>query len=443
MPAVAARRDQIHTAVKLGSRPAGASGMASSSVFNSKRRLDSRGLLRIHRATAAGPFSGHRPAGRQSAIPWGVVGMAGLVLAIESWVARNWLDFSDPVSLSWRFSASAAKTRAPGCDLVCLGDSLSKHGLFPAVIEHETGRRAVNLSAARAPTLLSYFLLRRTLDSGARPSAVVLNAKPAVLIGGPEYDARYWQEVLTPRESIELLRMTGRVPFMVSTFLGRLLPSFRSRLEVRSNVLAALRGETDRIHAMNRILWRNWTANAGANVVAPDSRYHGEVTPEVERKLHTSSFHVDRTNAEAIERLMKLAAGRRIPVFWLLTPLAPNLQALRDQSGAEARYEQFVRSIQARYPQVMTVLDARRAAYPPKLFIDATHLNAQGGVALSGSVATKIAAELARPGSTISGSWIKLDPPSDRSGSFQDAIEDIDESRSVLQLDVIASESSH
>jgi len=368
--------------------------------------------------------------------------MVGLILAVECWVARNRLDFSDPVSLSWRFSTEAATTRAPGCDVVCLGDSLVKHGLFPTVIERATGRRAVNLSAARSPTLMSYFLFKRALDAGTRPSAVILNAKPAVLIGGPDYDARYWQEVLTLRESIELLRMTRRVPFMVSTLIGRLLPSFRSRLEVRSNLLAALRGETDPLHAINRVLWRNWTVNAGANVTAANSPYQGEVAPEVERQLHTNRFHVDRTNAEAIERLLKLAAQRKIPVFWLMAPLSPNLQALRDQSGAEAKYEQFVRTIQARYPQVMTVLDARRAAYPPQLFIDATHLNGGGGIALSRSVATMIGSELSRRHSTTSAGWIALDPPSARPAGFEVPIENLEESRRILRLDTTAHVSS-
>jgi len=368
--------------------------------------------------------------------------MVALIVAIECWVARNWLDFSDPVSLSWRFSADAATTQAPGADVVCVGDSLVKHGLFPSVIEQATGRRAVNLSTARGPALLSYFLFRRALDAGARPSAVIVNAKPAVLLGGPDYDARYWQEVLTLRESLELLQMTGQVPFIVRALVGRLLPSLRSRLEVRSNLLAALRGETDPLHGINRVLWRNWTVNAGANVAAAHSSHHGTVTPEDEKQLHTNLFHVDPTNAEAIERLLKLAGQRKIPVFWLMAPQSPNLQALRDRSGAEARYDQFIRTIQARYPQVMTVLDARRAAYPPTLFLDPTHLNGVGGLALSRSVATAIGRELSGRRSVTSAGWIALGPRSDRPAGSEVSLEDLAESSRILQLDSIAHVSS-
>jgi len=409
--------------------------MAISSLFVPARMRVARRALPIRRSSAAERDRGGAPNRRRGAIPWGVAGMVGLIVAIECWMARNWLDLSDPVSLSWRFSAEAAATRAPGCDILLLGDSLVKHGLVPSVVERATGRRAVNLSAARGPALLSYFLFRRALDAGARPSAVVLDAKPAVLLGGPDYDARYWQQELSLRESVELVQMTGRVPFVVSTLMGRLLPSLRSRLEVRSKLLAALRGRTDRLHAINRVLWRNWTVNAGANVAAANPSYQGEVAPEVESRLHTSLFHVDPTNAEAIERLLKLAAQRKIPVFWLMSPLSPNLQALRDQSGAEGRYEQFVQAIQAHYPQFMNVLDARRAGYPPALFVDATHLNGSGAIALSRTVATAIGLELPRSHSATAPSWIALDSPSARPAGLEVPLEDLDQSRRILQLD--------
>jgi hypothetical protein len=364
--------------------------------------------------------------------------MFGLILAIECWAGRNWLTFSDPVSLSWRFSAQAASTRARGCQILILGDSLAKHGLVPAVLEVPTGTRVLNISAARGPTLLSYFLLRRALDAGARPSAVVLNAKPAVLIGGPEYDARYWQELLTPRECWELFRLTGRAPFILSTCVGRLLPSFRARLEVRSKVMAALRGETDPLHAINRVLWRNWTVNAGANVTAADSPYRGEIGSDVESRLHPSRFYVDRTNALAIERLLKLAATENIPVYWLLTPISPKLQALRDQSGAEARYEQFVRAMQGRYPHVVTVLDGRRAAYAPTLFVDETHLSGRGAAALSSSVAAAIGPLMSRSPVAPTGDWIALGSPPSRSAQVAVPTEDLDESRRRIALDVNA-----
>ncbi|HZW30173.1 MAG TPA: hypothetical protein VFF52_05655 [Isosphaeraceae bacterium] len=362
--------------------------------------------------------------------------MLGLIVAIETAVGRNWLDFSDPVSLSWRFSAEAARVAAPGRDLLCLGDSLVKHGLIPSVMERESGLRAANLAAARCPTWMTYFLFRRALEAGAHPSAIIINAKPAGLIPGPDFNTRSWQDVLSVRDSLELAGMGGRGDFWAATLLGRLLPSLRSRLEVRSNLLAALRGQTDRLHDINRILWRNWTINDGANVASRDSRYGGELTADVLRNLRPDLFHVHRANAEGIERLIRLAAARNIRVFWLLPPLCAALQARRDESGAEAKYEEFLRAFQRRYPEVLTVLDARRAAYPPAMFVDATHLGGRGAIALSRAVAGAVRAELARPALAPGHGWIELsDRTEDHSAGQELRVEDLDQSKAIVHGD--------
>ena len=259
------------------------------------------------------------------------------------------------------------QTESPGCDLLCLGDSLIKHGLVPGVIEKRTGLRTVNLSAARAPALLTYFLLRRALDAGAtaaRPSSS-MPSRPCSW-PAPSFNARYWQEVLTPRECLEFSLMTRNGPFMLATIVGRLLPSLRSRLEVRSNVLAALRGETDRIPAINRVL-----------VAQLDGQRRGQrrgrqfPQPQDEVAARHRATPAPRALPSSTRPMPWEWSGscswpraHDIPVFWLLTPLSPALQALRDQSGAEAGYERFVRSFVERYPRLLTVLDARRGGYP-------------------------------------------------------------------------------
>jgi hypothetical protein len=371
--------------------------------------------------------------GRQ--IPLGMLGMIAMVVAIECFIGRNWLDYTDPVSLSWRFSADAARTKATGIQVLCVGDSLVKHGLIPSVIEEATGRRTLNLSAARAPMLMSYFLLRRALDSGSHPDAIVINAKPAVLLGGPEFNARYFEEVLTPREWVELFQMSRRASVMTSMLVGRILPSVRCRLEVRSHCLSAMRCEADPLREINRTLWRNWRVNDGANVANLDSSYQEAATAELGRRMQTDIFHVDRMNVEGIERLLQLASERKIPVFWLLAPLTPGLQTLRDRSGSEAAYERFVRSTQARYPQVLTVLDARRAAYPPEAFIDSTHLNGRGAVILSRAVATALNGELGMLQQSSGRRWTSLSQPVTNTDILALHLEDIEQSKKTVRRD--------
>ena len=224
--------------------------------------------------------------------------------------------------------------------------------------------------------------------------------------------------------------------------VGRLIPSLRSRLEVQTNVLAAVRGERDRIGAINRVLWRNWTVNEGANVAATVAPHQETVAPDVEQRLHPRQFHVDPSNVAGMERLMRLAHERGIPVFWLLPPLSPALQALRDQSGSEARYEQFVRSFMARYPRQLTVLDVRRAGFPASFFTDETHLNRAGAIALSRAVAKAVPTMLDRSQPASSSDWVALTIPASQPPESGFAIENIEESKQILNLSTAASASS-
>jgi hypothetical protein len=243
--------------------------------------------------------------------------------------------------------------------------------------------------------------------------------------------------VLSIRDASVLLQLTRNAPFVASTLVGRLVPSLRARLEIQSAVMAAIQGETAPLRSINPVLWRNWTVNHGANIASAEPAYDGELNAEVSRQLYADLFYVDQANAEAIERILKLAAQRRIPLYWVLCPLSPALQALRDQTGAEALHERFLQSIVARYPGTVTVLDARRAGYPAAFFADATHLNCRGALGLSRTVALAVAAREAphqpppsRPG------WVFLDPPASSADERADALEDIEESRRIVNPDL-------
>jgi hypothetical protein len=384
-------------------------------------------LDRPHSESAPAPPLKRRMTG---VIPWGLLGMVGLILAVEGLVARHWLVLSDPVSLSWQFADRAARDEARECGVLCLGDSLVKHGLVPAILDRESGLRSVNLAAARAPALFTYFVLRRALDAGARPSAIVIDTKPAVLIGGADYNAHYWPAALSPLECLELGRISGRGRLGLAVLVARLLPSLQSRLEIRSGMQAQMNGADDPIHEINRVLWRNWSVNAGANVAIRESSYRGELAPDILDKLHPDRWYVERSNAEGIDRLIRLARGRGVRVYWLLPPISPGLQGCRERSGSEAKYEGFVRSFQGRYPKVVTVLDGRRIARDPTLYVDATHLSGRGAVVLSRAVGRVLKAGAAHPG----GEWITLeDPADDPRGESGHMLEDIDQSKRVVR----------
>jgi hypothetical protein len=365
--------------------------------------------------------------------------MIVLVTAIECLVAGRGRDLCDPVSLSWRYSTRAARVDAPGCELLCVGDSLIKHGLVPSIIQHETGWKTTNLSAARAPTLMTYFLLRRALDAGARPRAIILNAKPAVLLANPEFNLRYWQEVLSARECAVLLGIDRRANFAFSLVAGRLLPSLRARLEVRSSLRAAILREKDPVLASNHVLWRNWTQNAGANISPADFSARAADINRVGSLNRADLFFVDPSNFAGIESLVRLASERSIHVYWLLTPLAEGLQTMRDASGAEAEYERFIRSFQEQFPHIVTVLDARRAGFQAGCFADPTHLNRRGAIALSDMVSRAIVRDQVGTAARSTAVWTVLDPPPHHLLVPDPPLEDLDQSRRILGRAMAAS----
>src|SRR5947209_2918687 len=134
-------------------------------------------------------------------IPCGLLGMVALVVAVESFVVRHELDFMPWGTSAWVVADRASRREAPGSEFLFLGDSLVKMGLLPLVVEAETGRRAYNLGICAAQAPVPYFMLRRVLEAGARPAAVVVDYKPNLLVGGPRDFGRNWAELLTPREA--------------------------------------------------------------------------------------------------------------------------------------------------------------------------------------------------------------------------------------------------
>jgi hypothetical protein len=147
-------------------------------------------------------------------------------------------------------------------------------------------------------------------------------------------------------------------------------------------------------------------------------------------------FYVDPANAQAIDQILALAASREIPIFWLLFPLSPDLQSLRDQSGADDEHDRFLKSLVSRHPGTVTVVDMRRAGFPAGFFTDATHLNRRGAVALSRSLAPMVAARERRPGLPSSGpDWIFLSPSVANIDGVDHTLEDIGESKRKVSAD--------
>jgi hypothetical protein len=365
---------------------------------------------------------------RPRAVPTGLLATLAVVAAVEASVARRGDALTDTVGCSWSFSERAARRLAPGKGILCLGDSLAKHGLAPGVIEAVTGRSTCNLAVAAGPAPATYHLLRRALGAGARPSAVVFDLKPGLMAGGPRFRLKEWPRLLTAGEALGLVRAAGGLRFATELLLNTALPSFRSRHEIRANVLETLRGEPPGVAGVNALAVRHWSANAGGHLAAPRVGYNGEVS-EAEHREHLShGFKAHRVNALYARRLVALADSCGARTYLLIPPFAPGLRARRLETGADAGYDAFVRSLQARAPGLV-VLDARASGYPASVFIDPIHLDARGASALSAAVAGALTRDEADP---AQGRWVKLSPY--RPTPLPAGSEDVEQTRARLKL---------
>jgi hypothetical protein len=368
------------------------------------------------------------PANRKVRVkaPAGLLGMLVLVAMVEFWVTRRGPALMDPVAYSWTFADRAAAQAGVGRNILCLGDSLAKHGLVPRVVESVTGRSAYNLAVAAGPVPVTYYVLRHALDAGARPSAVVFDLKPGMMIGGPQFSVRYWPRVLNPGETLGLIAANRNVGFATELLIGAILPTFRARHEVRGNILEAIRGEPPSLATLNALCRRNWTVNAGANLATTRPGYTGEVSEAEHREQLSRGFEPHRVNVRYAREVVRLATSHGIHTYLLIAPFVPQLQTRRIETGADAKYEAFVRSLQAEFPG-LTVLDARDSGFPAEVFIDAIHLDARGAAALSLGVAEALRDDLA---GAAPSRWIKL--PRYRPVLLPEGAEDVETSRARI-----------
>jgi hypothetical protein len=352
--------------------------------------------------------------------------MLALVAVVETGLSLHPLQFLETASLSWRLGIDAIPREARDCEVAFLGDSLIKIGVIPEVVREGSGRSTYNFAMAQAPAPATYFVLRRLIEAGGKPSAIVVDFKPSILAGGPKFSMRHWQTVASPREAFELAAESRSPAMLFEIALGRLLPSYRDRTEIREAVLSSFRGEVAANFSTNRRALRNWSLNRGAHLNSPRNIFSGEVSDETHKKMLSDGWKCHRINTLYIDRLLALAESRQIPVFWLITPLPPPLQERREQSGVDAGFVKFVRSMQAKHP-ALTVIDGRRSGYESWTFADHTHLNGLGAVAMSHELA-KILKGPCQPDR-----WVAL--PRFREGTSTIPLEDIEQTRYALEAE--------
>lgn len=366
---------------------------------------------------------------KRSSAPLGLLGMLTLVVAIEKLEMRNNFDFMENVAVSWKYTGRVSPRKIRGNDVLFFGDSLVKFGLLPQVVKEKAGVRCYNLALQSGAAPSSYFMLRRALNAGARPKAVVVDFARGILGDGPASVARPypWPDLLTFREAVELCA-TARDPDLFASIVVRwLLHSDKGRYEVRANIRAALKGGRTGQRDIAPALMRNWNTNGGGQANPKVATFADPVVPP-NAPIKKGTWVCDPANAAYVRRFLELAERKGITVYWLLPPVTPGTLSSWVHSGDEQLYLDFVRAETSRFHNVV-IVDGRNAGYMPPAFVDGVHLDRDGAAALSAGVGEILKRGIARPrpGPVA---WVNL--PHFSEHPTQLPVEDVGQSRLAL-----------
>ncbi len=360
--------------------------------------------------------------------PGGLAGMLGLALVVELVLAHS-LRFESPVMAIWRTDGRSSEGEgAASAEILCLGDSLVKTGVVPAVLEARLDRPTYNLATLGNPTPATYFLFKRALAAGATPRAIIVDAQSDKL-----RDRSYrtcvaaWAGLVGPAEALELARTDGDPGFFGLFLVHHLIPSIRLRLELRA-AIAGLLAATELkppIHWLG-VIARQERRNRGALLFPPLSP---AALADLDRRdvpvAIDPASDVVAANLSYLDRTLALARSRGIRAFVLVPPVHPDALKRAERLGLESSYLAIVRSIAERYENVV-VIDGRRVVEDGDLFIDARqHLDVRGATAFSRALAEAIAPWL--EGSGPRDRWIVL--AADNEPSPRLAVETMDESQ--------------
>ncbi len=315
--------------------------------------------------------------------PWGLVGMIGMLVLMEGAVTRNKIDFLDAADWDCRRSMKAAK-EARDYDVLCFGDSMVKCGLLAKGVEERSGLKVLNLGVSGSHAASSYALLRRALDLGAKPEAVIVSFHPALLRQNPRQILCLWPNLLSFAEAAWVAQAGHDPAFFGAVAVGKILPSYQCRNGIRANLLGRVSGEHDNRRYLYFLYQRNAGRNGGSHLLptVPKLKTFSDADAEYWHKVSFPKWECHPAHLVGLEAFLDLAASRGIKVYWLLTPYLPLVQEKINSSGFDKAHSTFVASYQARHANIV-VVDGRGTVADAGAFFDPMHLSASGTYAFS------------------------------------------------------------
>ncbi len=327
--------------------------------------------------------------------PVGLLGMLALIVGVESFLMAHDGDFTTLVASNWRLEGAAPAKFAARNEILCYGDSMVKFGIQPKILGEKLGKKTYNFALYCGSAASSYYMLKRSFDSGAKPAAVIVDFQPELIMGNSmNILSRVYPELLSFGELAEMCWKAKDPNHFGEFVVCKILPSARKRFEIRESFNAATQGQSVSVKEKLLASERNWRVNRGAEVLSKYPYFDGQVpTTGAYPAMFWTPWFVEPLNEQYVEKFLKLARSRNVPVFWTLQPNAPAVDAQREQIGYNAQYEAYVRKCQARFDNLV-VIDGRHVNYPKELFTDPVHLDKDGATACTLGVAEVMKARL-------------------------------------------------
>jgi len=363
-------------------------------------------------------------------IPAGLLGMIAMVIAVEAFIVHREPDLMRHKIVDWRTTSRQSTRNAPKAKLLAFGDSMVKFGVQPRVLKTETGRKAFNLAVCGGPPPVSYFLLRRALNAGGKPDAIIVDFTKLHVAEGPRSELKHypWHVFLKLREAIELSWSMRDADFLARTMTRAWLPSVGNRIALRNNIVAAFDGQAQSEAEISNFVGFNRAVNNNAQVNAKNPAFLDVAVPPGLQPV-PDTWKPDPVNAKYVKRFLDLAAARQIPVFCILPPQSPGTQARLDAEGGDANNVAWLRRLESRYSN-LTMVDIRHAGYDRTVFVDQVHLDGEGAQVLSTDLGRFLNERLSHP-STDAPRWVSASPFTGPPAQF--VLEDIGQSRIAVK----------
>ncbi len=324
--------------------------------------------------------------------------------AVEFWLGHSDLHLSRLEAANHRFPMTKL-SEAAKADVLCFGDSLVKQGILATVLEEHLGRPVYNLAIGGAMPAVTYTMFHNALAAGARPKAVIIDFEPVMISVGPVHSADCLAELASFARCVEVAWTYRSTRFFAEAVLASTLPSCRYRAVIRHEIVDALNGKPRPKEPPVAGYWNAWLAGHGSNENPSTGRDPQEGPRWSERYARQDPMSVDWRSRIYITRLLALAEANEIPVYWVIPPTYPSILARWEASGSAARYEQFVRGLQARFPNLI-VVNARPLNCPAGRFYDACHIDGEAARVLSARIGDFLAERLA--GANSGARWVTL-----------------------------------